>query len=490
MEREEMKYFLFTVILVGCFGFVFSLLTSAIGVSLVFLAPLVVAIIIWVKNYQNIFRKKIRSNILLFSVFIIFFYGCTVKVPMTPDCRGIEYKEKLPIEAGLLITEKTRQYVFRGKPESFTAGARPHEFPLGETLELASEIIFSELFKDVSLIRSLEEGRHFKLIIKPQIDDFHFRYDQLSHAGFAVSCLSRIKVTITLFSEDTKIWEKTIESPDVKRGPWMVNIDYERDIGESASEALVYTLNQIALEISDNESLKAHILDQKTLAAYQPQEKQELASKPETALTTQATHQPQETPKLASLPKEAPVVRVLLRRQPKAILNQMGIRRILVQYNFFEISMNTHGSFANDLVDNNDETLTDNATGLMWQKGGSLELLDNRRAKEYIKQLNSQRFAGYSDWRMPTIEELMSLLNSHKNNGVYIAPAFANQQTTCWSADQTEYRSGAWIISFSRGEVRQARWRSSQAGGSLAPGSLGSVHKNTTNYIKAVRSVR
>ena len=152
--------------------------------------------------------------------------------------------------------------------------------------------------------------------------------------------------------------------------------------------------------------------------------------------------------------------------------------------------MNTHGSFANDLVDNNDETLTDNVTGLMWQKGGSLELLDNRSAKEYIKQLNSQRFAGYSDWRMPTIEELMSLLNRHKNNGAYIAPEFANQQTTCWSADQTEYRSGAWIISFSRGEVREARWRSSQAGGSLAPGSLGSVHKNTINYIKAVRSVR
>jgi hypothetical protein len=57
---------------------------------------------------------------------------------MTPDARNIEYKEKLPIAAGLLISENTRQYVFRGKPESFTGGARPHEFPLGETLELAS----------------------------------------------------------------------------------------------------------------------------------------------------------------------------------------------------------------------------------------------------------------------------------------------------------------------------------------------------------------
>ena len=142
------------------------------------------------------------------------------------------------------------------------------------------------------MIRRLEEGQRFKLIIKPQIDDFHFRYDQLSHAGFAVSCLSRIKVTIILFSEDTKIWEKTIESPDVRKGPWMVNIEYEKDLGESASEALVYTLNQLALEIAKDESLRAHILGQKTLLAVQPQEKQQLTSSPATAPAAKARAPP------------------------------------------------------------------------------------------------------------------------------------------------------------------------------------------------------
>jgi hypothetical protein len=408
---------------------------------------------------------------------------------MTPDARNIEYKEKLPITAGLLISEKTRQYIFRGKPESFTGGARPHEFPLGETLELASKLIFAELFEDVSLIRSLEEGQRFKLIIKPQIDDFHFRYDQLSHAGFAVSCLSRIKVTIILFSEDAKIWEKTIESPEVRKGPWMVNIEYEKEMGESASEALVYTLNQLALEIAGDESLRAHILQEKTLVAKEPQEKPELTSTPEPAPTTNATHQPQEKPKVAAIPKDVPIKRVSLRKKPIEISNQTKITVLLLEYDFFDSSRNPRGSFVNSFIDNNDGTIIDKATGLMWQKSGSTSRLNNRRAKEYIKQLNRQRFASRSDWRMPTVEELASLLAKSSKSGVHIAPIFDNKQTQCWGSDKrTEIDGthiGGWIVSFSHGSIMPAKSATD------AQTRMGYARPfNDNNYVRAVRSVK
>ena len=485
-----MRYILFSIILVGCLGFVFSLLTSATGVSMVFLALVVIVIIIAkVKSSQNSLSNKILSKILLFSVLTIFFYGCTVKVPMAPDARNIEYKEKLPVTAGLLISENTRQYVFRGKPESFTGGARPHEFPLGKTLELASKLIFAELFEDVSLIRHLEEGQRFKLIIKPQIDDFHFRYDQLSHAGFAVSCLSSIKVTITLFSEDAKIWEKTIESPEVRKGPWMLNVEYEKDMGESASEALVYTLNQLALEIAKDESLRAHILQEKTLVAEEPQGKQELASSPATAPAAKATDQPQEKPKLASIPQDAPVVRVALRRQPIELSSQPEIMEMLLEYDFFDRSRNAYGSFVNDFIDNNDGTVTDRATGLMWQKGGSSSSFENRNAKEYIKQLNKQRFAGHSDWRMPTVEELASLINKDKIKGVHLDPVFDNKQTQCWCSDKRDEIDGAhyggWIVSFSHGSIMPAKMATDRQtrSGYARP-------FNDNNYVRAVRSVK
>jgi hypothetical protein len=204
--------------------------------------------------------------------------------------------------------------------------------------------------------------------------------------------------------------------------------------------------------------------------------------------TKKAIDKPEEEPKLAAIPKEATVVQVSLRRQPKEISDLPQITDMLMEYDFFDQSKNAYGAFVNGFIDNNDGTVTDRATGLMWQKGGSKGTLDNRGAKRYIKQINKQRFAGYSDWRMPTVEELASLLEKSKINGLHLNPLFSSEQKKCWTIDQGEghdrYYLGGWIVNFELGEVTKAEF--------LRPFFVvtGSRALNPINYIKAVRSVK
>ena len=127
-----------------------------------------------------------------------------------------------------------------------------------------------------------------------------------------------------------------------------------------------------------------------------------------------------ETPKVASIAKDVSDAGVSLRKEPMEITNEMKIIKMLAKYDFFDNSRNPLGSFVNNLVDNNDGTVTDKTTGLMWQKSGSSARLGNQRANIYIERLNQERFAGYSDWRMPTVEELASLLVKRRTNGVHL----------------------------------------------------------------------
>ncbi len=114
-----------------------------------------------------------------------------------------------------------------------------------------------------------------------------------------------------------------------------------------------------------------------------------------------------------------------------------------------------------------DSVVVDTATGLMWHRSGSDKIMSwnnakdwvkslNRRwnkAKGWVKSLNSRGYAGCRDWRLPTVEEAASLLESSENNsGLYIDPVFTKEQEWIWTGD--EYGSGgAWDVSFNNGSV-------------------------------------
>ncbi len=56
------------------------------------------------------------------------------------------------------------------------------------------------------------------------------------------------------------------------------------------------------------------------------------------------------------------------------------------------------------------ETVIDRATGLAWQRSGSRYPLTFAGAHEYVEGLNLRDYGGNRQWRLPTVNELLSLL--------------------------------------------------------------------------------
>lgn len=65
-------------------------------------------------------------------------------------------------------------------------------------------------------------------------------------------------------------------------------------------------------------------------------------------------------------------------------------------------------------------TVTDRQTNLMWAKHGNLpgKPLSWHDANEFVKKLNDRQYGSYRDWRLPTEEELLSLIEFGEKKGV------------------------------------------------------------------------
>lgn len=102
---------------------------------------------------------------------------------------------------------------------------------------------------------------------------------------------------------------------------------------------------------------------------------------------------------------------------------------------------------------NGEKVVKDHATGLIWHQSGSSDTLTWSQAKEWLRNLNHQKYAGYGNWRLPTVEEAASLLEpSKQSDGLYIHPVFDKKQEWIWTGDSYDSRN-SWSTDFSGGGV-------------------------------------
>ena len=199
---------------------------------------------------------------------------------------------------------------------------------------------------------------------------------------------------------------------------------------------------------------------------------------------------------IASIAPAEAQTKIILRKEAKKSLSEYSLKNMIHQYNFYERSINRSGRFENNFVDNKDGTITDLATGLMWQKGGSIKNLSKPSANRHLKNLNKNKYAGYSDWRLPTVEELVSILQSDRSKeGMYLNSKFDNAQKRCWTKDgypiegEDGYNyEGKWVVDFESGYLKKAQFLRP----GTAAGRYASVQKDRRiyNYVKAVRTIK
>jgi hypothetical protein len=94
---------------------------------------------------------------------------------------------------------------------------------------------------------------------------------------------------------------------------------------------------------------------------------------------------------------------------------------------------------------NGDDVVVDKASGLMWHQAGSEVTLDFFSAQEWVDDLNIQKYAGYSDWRLPTLEEAISLYEMKTNKDMNIDPVFSYSQRFIWTGDGY-YPGRIWLV--------------------------------------------
>ena len=148
----------------------------------------------------------------------------------------------------------------------------------------------------------------------------------------------------------------------------------------------------------------------------------------------------------------------ILRSTPE---NKCGARAL----HFFKLTeLYRPGTYIRNRLKISGNIVTDQSTNLIWQAGGSPYPLSWRGAEDYIRHLNEICYADHDGWRLPTTDELLSLLDepSHQPDMNFFDPA----KKWVWSCD-LHGKSECWFVN-------------------LDMGYAGIQDKDCLNYIRAV----
>jgi len=171
----------------------------------------------------------------------------------------------------------------------------------------------------------------------------------------------------------------------------------------------------------------------------------------------------------------------------------------------------------NKLKDNGDGTVSDLATGLMWQQADNGAGINWEQALKVAQRRNSENYLGHNDWRLPNTKELQSIVDYTRspyatdsaNVGPAIDPMFSCTAikngggkadypyywtSTSAIAKPNGAYTNAWYVAF--GQAEDGKGEDIHGAGAVrfdaktvGTGGTGGGEERVLNHVRLVRSL-
>jgi hypothetical protein len=125
--------------------------------------------------------------------------------------------------------------------------------------------------------------------------------------------------------------------------------------------------------------------------------------------------------------------------------------------------MAEEGQAVERFLEADSDTVIDGARHLVWLKKDTWQMakkwMNQRQIKDYAEGLNRKRFAGFSNWRLPTTEEAKSLFDKKQQNSDHMGKVIHVPNMfepgcgfLCWTSDVRHNIQGV-RVSFRKGVI-------------------------------------
>jgi hypothetical protein len=201
-----------------------------------------------------------KTGFMLILGLIILNTGCAYnsanKIIMAPHEAKLNIDKPIPLAAGLLIPETSRERAYKSPAYPDYRGntpiyfIEPYQIPIGPSLEKTALQIFSQVFREIYIIQKPEDIHKTPVVIELSVADFSLPlfysvYGSRYIFEELVTGRCTVKIIGTVRFQQKTLWQAIIEtSPETRQ--WVNSHWLRENVRDLASDTLVSALTELA----------------------------------------------------------------------------------------------------------------------------------------------------------------------------------------------------------------------------------------------------